>query len=116
MLEFAAPGGFDPGTMAVGLRRLLGEVQLRRRRREVLLDLLPKSISTVTLALTGPQRMAYRRAEEEGVVWLRSLGTELRVSHVLELILRLKQICNFCPESGQSAKFTDLRNRLAVLT
>lgn len=101
--------------MAVGLRQLLGEVQLRRLRRDVLPDLPPKFVSIVTLDLTGPQRSAYRRAEEEGVVRLRSLGTELRITHVLELILRLKQICNFCPESGQSAKLEDLRNRLSVL-
>jgi len=88
---------------------------LRRRRREVLFDLPPKLVSTVTLDLSGPQRVAYRRAEDEGVVWLRSLGRELRVSHVLELILRLKQICNFCPESGKSSKFADLRSRLGAL-
>lgn len=116
VLEFAAPGCFDPGAMAVGLRRLLGEVQLRRLRREVLPDLPPKFVSTVTVDLTGPQRRAYRRAEEEGVVWLRSLEAELRISHVLELILRLKQICNFYLESGQSAKFINLRNRLSALT
>jgi SNF2 family DNA or RNA helicase len=115
VLEFAAPGRFDPHAMAVGLRRLLVEVQVRRRRQEVLHDLPPKFASTVTLDLTGPQRRAYRRAEEEGVVRLRSLGTELRISHVLELILRLKQICNFCPETGQSAKLADLRARLAAL-
>ncbi len=101
--------------MAVGLRRLLGEVQLRRRRREVLFDLPPKFVSTVTVDLSGPQSVAYRRAEEEGVVWLRSLGKELRVNHVLELILRLKQICNFCPASGRSSKFSDLRSRLTAL-
>src|SRR5260370_15331759 len=33
LLEFAAPGRFDPDAMAVGLRRLLDAVQLRRRRR-----------------------------------------------------------------------------------
>jgi SNF2 family DNA or RNA helicase len=115
VLEFAAPSRFEPSAMAVGLRRLLGEVQLRRRRREVLFDLPPKFVSTVTVDLSGPQSVAYRRAEEEGVVWLRSLGRELRVSHVLELILRLKQICNFCPESGKSSKFSDLRGRLAAL-
>jgi SNF2 family DNA or RNA helicase len=74
VLDFAAPGHFDPGAMAVGLRRLLGEVQLGRCRRDVLPDLPPKFISTLTLDLTGPQRTAYRRAEEEGVVWLGSLG------------------------------------------
>jgi SNF2 family DNA or RNA helicase len=39
----------------------------------------------------------------------------LRIRHVLELILRLKQICNFCPESDQSGKLADLRQRLAAL-
>jgi SNF2 family DNA or RNA helicase len=115
VLDFVAPGGFDPAGMAVGLRRLIGEVQLRRRRRDVLRELPPKFVSTVTVDLGGSQRRAYRRAEEEGIVWIRSLGTRLRISHVLELILRLKQICNFCPESGHSAKLADLRARLAVL-
>jgi SNF2 family DNA or RNA helicase len=115
VLEFTAPGRFDPDSMAVGLRRLLDEVQLRRRRREVLPDLPPKFVSTVIVELMESQKRAYRRAEEEGVVWLRSLGTELRISHVLELILRLKQICNFCPESGGSTKFIDLRNRIGGL-
>ena len=45
-------------------------------------------------------------------MWLRSLGAELRVTHVLELILRLKQICNACPRTGASAKLDDLRRRL----
>jgi SNF2 family DNA or RNA helicase len=101
--------------MVVGLRRLLGEVQLRRRRCEVLPDLPPKFVATTTIALTARQRAAYRRAEHEGIVWFRSLGTELHIGHVLELILRLKQICNFCPESDQSAKLADLRQRLAAL-
>jgi SNF2 family DNA or RNA helicase len=115
VLDFAAPGRFDPEAMAAGLRRLLGEIQLRRRRREVSPDLPPKFVATTTVALTPRQRAAYRRAEYEGIVWLRSLGKELRISHVLELILRLKQICNFCPESDQSAKLADLRPRLAAL-
>jgi SNF2 family DNA or RNA helicase len=115
LLEFAAPGRFDSRAMVVGLRRLLGEVQLRRRRQDVLHDLPPKFASTMTLDLTGSQRRAYQRAEDEGVVWLRSLGAELRINLVLELIVRLKQICNFCPESGQSAKLADLRARLTTL-
>lgn len=116
VLDFVAPGRFDTSAMVAGLRLLLREVQLRRRRSEVLLDLPPKLLSEITLDITASQRAAYRRAEDEGVVRLRSLGEELRISHVLELILRLKQVCNFCPESGQSAKLADLRTRLAALT
>jgi SNF2 family DNA or RNA helicase len=98
--------------MGVGLRGLMSRVQLRRRRAEVLDDLPPKFASVIGLDLTATQRAAYRKAEEKGTVWLRSLGRELRISHVLELILRLKQICNFCPETGDSAKLHDLRDRL----
>ena len=112
VLEFVTGGRYDPSTMAVGLRRLLAEVQLRRRRSDVLPDLPPKFSATVYLDLEPRQRVAYRRAETEGLMRLQSLGRDIRITHVLELILRLKQICNFCPESGESTKLADLRRRL----
>lgn len=115
ILDFVAPGRFDPSKMMVGLRQLLAEVQLRRRREDVLQDLPPKLSSTVYLELTPRQRAVYRRAEREGVMRLEALGRELRISHVLELILRLKQICNFCPESGELAKLADLKMRLDMI-
>ena len=115
ILDFVAPGRFDPAGMAFGLRRVLDSVQLRRRRRDVLRDLPAKRVSTVTLDLADAQRRAYRRAEEEGIVRLRALGQDVLITHVLELILRLKQICNFCPESDSSAKLHDLRARLGAV-
>jgi SNF2 family DNA or RNA helicase len=66
----------------------------------------------ITPDLLPAQRIAYEIAHHEGLVWLRSLGAELRVTHVLELILRLKQICNACPRTGVSAKLDDLFRRL----
>ncbi len=112
ILDFVAPGRFRPGTFARGLRRLLGEVQLRRRRADVLHDLPPKLPVQVLVDLEPRQRLAYERAEREGIIRLAGLGADLRINHVLELILRLKQICNFCPETGDSAKLIDLRERL----
>ena len=85
---------------------------MRRRRSDVLHDLPPKLPVEVLIELEPRQRAAYNRAEREGIVGLTALGTDLRISHVLELILRLKQICNFCPETGASAKLNDLRKRL----
>jgi SNF2 family DNA or RNA helicase len=63
ILDFVAPGRFRPGTFALGLRRLLGEVQLRRRRAEVLHDLPPKLPVQVLVDLEPRQRLAYERAE-----------------------------------------------------
>ncbi|MFZ1413251.1 MAG: DEAD/DEAH box helicase [Defluviicoccus sp.] len=116
VLDFVAPGRFDPSSYALGLRRLLGEVQMRRRRVNVLEDLPPKLSVPILLDLAPAQRLAYERAERDGIVRLASLGTELRINHVLELILRLKQICNFCPETGASSKLADLRDRLAEIS
>ena len=73
------------------------EVQLRRKKNEVLDDLPPKQETKLSVALGPRQRASYAKAEEEGIVYLKSLGAEVRVRHVLELITRLKQICNFDP-------------------
>jgi SNF2 family DNA or RNA helicase len=113
ILDFVAPGLYDSRAYVAGLRRALGVVQLRRRRTAVLPDLPPKTAFTIAPELTPPQRAAYEVAEREGLVWLRALGARVQIVHVLELILRLKQICNACPETGASAKCEDLRRRLA---
>jgi SNF2 family DNA or RNA helicase len=43
-------------------------------------------------------------------------GDTVTIVHVLELISRLKQICNVDPESGKSCKIDDIRDRLRALT
>ena len=40
---------------------------------------------------------------------LNSLGETITVQHVFELVMRLKQICNFDPLTGQSAKLEQLQ-------
>ena len=114
ILDFVAPGQLDRREMMVGLRRTLGEVQLRRRRAAVLPDLPPKTGSCVPITLGPVQRAAYDRALREGQVWLHSLGEDVQVWHVLELILRLKQLCNACPQTGESAKREDLVRRVTA--
>ena len=43
-------------------------------------------------------------AEEEGVLRLTELGEGATIQHVFELVLRLKQICNFDPATGASCQ------------
>src|SRR5207248_5949499 len=59
------------------------------------------------------QREAYDLAENEGVVRLNSLGDTISVQHVFELVMRLKQICNFDPLTGESSKLERLTADLA---
>jgi SNF2 family DNA or RNA helicase len=81
---------------------------LRRVKEEVMADMPPKIIQDVVLELTPAQREAYDRAESEGVVHLNELGDTITVQHIFELVMRLKQICNFDPLTGDSAKLERL--------
>lgn len=118
ILDFVSPRpkGNRRSAYPYELRSELGRVQLRRRKADVLPDLPPKLVSRVVLSLTPRQRASYDRAEQEGIFELRQKGDSIQIQNVLELILRLKQICNFCPATGQSSKLIDLRERLGILT
>ncbi|MCY7419528.1 MAG: DEAD/DEAH box helicase, partial [Chloroflexi bacterium] len=107
------PRGNTPGPALPARHQ---ELQLRRRKADVLKQLPDKQVIELELSLSGAQERAYRRAEQDGVVQLRAKGEELRIQHVLELIVRLKQLCNIDPVSGQSAKLDDLEERLGTLT
>lgn len=98
------------------LRSLHRELQLRRKKSEVLQDLPPKLVTKLHIALLPDQARSYQRAEQQGIVHLRALGTDVRVQHVLELISHLKQICNADPITGESGKFDDIEQRLETLT
>jgi len=97
------------------LRRAHAKLQLRRRKQDVLTQLPPKTSIEVPISLGTAQRSSYDKAERDGMIWLRELGQTVSITHVLELITRLKQVCNFCPETGQSAKADDIADRLGVL-
>ncbi len=90
-------------------------LQLRRRKADVLTDLPPKLIIDIPLEMSGPQRATYDRVQATGLLKLRALGPEIRVQHVLEMILRLKQVCNFDPVTGASVKLDDVGARMTDL-
>ena len=119
ILEFTRPLEQDgklprlvPGPELLEIHKKL---QLRRKKADVLRQLPPKIVSTIALPLVGRQQEVYDKAEKEGILQLREKGESIRIENVLELILRLKQICNFCPGTGQSAKLEDIQVRLATL-
>jgi SNF2 family DNA or RNA helicase len=120
ILEFVAPleEGATPKRLFPGpaLSERHRALQLRRKKAAVLPQLPPKLVSEVALTLESAQRQTYDHAERDGILHLREQGEDLRIENVLELILRLKQICNFCPSTGASAKLNDLIERLRTLT
>jgi SNF2 family DNA or RNA helicase len=77
---------------------------LRRTKDLVMKDLPPRLDRDEYLELAPAQRLAYDTAEKEGVVQLDQMGESISIQHVFELVLRLKQITNFDPLTGESSK------------
>ena len=107
--EFAAKGavtsGMTPREVRVGVKDLI----LRRTKDLVMKDLPPRLMRDAELALSPDQQLTYDGAEKDGVMRLDEMGDELTIKHVFELVLRLKQICNFDPATGSSSKIDRLK-------
>jgi SNF2 family DNA or RNA helicase len=108
IFEFLSPGYLHTGMTARAMSKSVGDHILRRTKDRVLTDLPPKMYRDAEIALSPAQQYSYERAESEGVIQLADLGSELTVQHVFELVLRLKQICNFDPATGDSSKLERL--------
>lgn len=108
IFDFLSPGylslGMRPRHMADAVRDHI----LRRTKDMVLTDMPPKLYRDAELELTAQQFETYQRAEDEGVLKLEGMGAEITIQHVFELVLRLKQICNFDPVTGASSKLERL--------
>ena len=105
-----------PGTSTAEMKpraigRAVSDYVLRRTKEQVLTDLPPKLFRDAELELTPEQAASYQLAEDEGVIRLREMKHEVTIQHVFELVLRLKQICNFDPATGESSKIRAARSR-----
>jgi len=90
------------------LQALANQYILRRTKDLVMKDMPPRLDRDATLELLPSQRCAYETAEKDGVIQLNDMGDEITISHVFELVMRLKQITNFDPLTNESAKFERL--------
>jgi len=104
LFEFVAPGHLDSRMAPRAMGAAVADHVLRRTKDKVLKDMPPRLNRDERIALGPEQRETYRRAEEEGVLRLEGMGREATIQHVFELVLRLKQICNFDTATGESAK------------
>jgi SNF2 family DNA or RNA helicase len=108
IFEFLVSGYLSPGLTPRRLRHATRDYIVRRTKDQVLTDLPPKLYRDATIELAAEQQLSYVRAENDGVVQLKKLGEAITIQHVFELVLRLKQICNFDPATGRSSKLDRL--------
>jgi len=108
IFEFLSPGYLRSEMSMSAISKATRDHMLRRTKDMVLEDMPPKLYRDADLELTPEQMATYEKAENEGVVQLENLDQQLTIQHVFELVLRLKQICNFDPATGASAKLERL--------
>lgn len=113
IFDFLQEGFLRPGMPPKQIAHEVRDHILRRTKDMVLTDMPPKLFRDEELELTPEQEETYRNAEESGVINLNKLGHSITVQHVFELVLRLKQICNFDPVTGASAKLERLEADMA---
>ena len=112
LFEFVAPGHLHERMPPKAMGAAVSDQILRRTKDKVLKDMPPRLNRDERIELGPEQRETYRRAEEEGVLRLADMGREATIQHVFELVLRLKQICNFDTATGESAKLDCLSAEL----
>ena len=108
IFAFVDPQRIPPETPTQRLPELTSDSILRRTKEDAAPDMPPRIYRDSYLELSAPQREAYDLAERDGVIRLNALNDTITVQHVFELVMRLKQICNFDPLTGQSAKLEQL--------
>ena len=85
---------------------------LRRCKRDVLKDLPPIIDQEIPIELQGQQQDAYFRAWESRWESFDSSPQSFSPANLFAIITKLKQLCNYDAESGESAKLDALLNML----
>ena len=89
--------------------KLLADVYVLRRTKDLVMkDMPPLLDREAFLELSPAQKYAYETAEKHGTMQLDSMGEEITIQHVFELVMRLKQIANYDPVTGESVKIERL--------
>jgi SNF2 family DNA or RNA helicase len=109
IFEFLAPGYLNREMKPRQMGRAAADYVLRRTKDKVLTELPPKMYRDADIELSPEQRATYELAETDGVLQLSEMGDSATIQHVFELVLRLKQICNFDPATGTSSKLERLQ-------
>lgn len=109
IFDFLSPGYLNSNMRPRAMGKAVGDYILRRTKDKVLTEMPPKLYRDADLSLTAEQQLSYKTAEDDGVMHLNEMGEEITIQHVFELVLRLKQICNFDPRTGTSCKLERLK-------
>ena len=112
IFRFVAPQLLRPGMSRDEIHATMQDHFLRRTKNEVLSELPPIIFRDIRLELGTHQRKAYDSVWSERSSSLDQRGGSARVAGMLALLTHLKQICNYDPTTGDSAKWDVLQGLL----
>jgi superfamily II DNA or RNA helicase/HJR/Mrr/RecB family endonuclease len=107
IFEFVRPGLLARDDQSYVTQRI-HPYMLRRRTEEVMPELPEKSEQDIPIKLDAEHQATYDQLQKDWVLELNNKGDSITVTHVFQLITRLRQICNFEPQTGTSAKLDTL--------
>ena len=112
IFRFLAPQLLRPGMSRDEIHVTMQDHFLRRTKAQVLSELPPIIFRDIRLELGTYQRQVYGTVWSERLSRLDQRHGSTRAASMLALLTRLKQICNFDPTTGDSAKWDALQGLL----
>ena len=105
---FLSPGLVDSGMPPAEVHRRIQPHFLRRRKKDVLSEMPPIIMQDMMLELAGAQEAAYTDLWLARRARAKQNGVPVSDGALFTLITKLKQICNYEPDSGESVKLEAL--------
>ena len=112
IFRFLAPQLLQPGMSRDEIHLTMQDYFLRRTKAEVLSELPPIIVRDIRLELGTYQRQVYESVWSERLGRFGQQHSSTRAANMLALLTHLKQICNFDPTTGHSAKWDALQGIL----
>ena len=109
IFRFLAPQLLRPGMSRSEIHATMQDHFLRRTKAQVLSELPPIIVRDIRLELGPHQRQVYESVWSKRLSSLDGQHGSTRVVSMLAVLTRLKQICNFDPTTGDSAKWDVLQ-------
>ena len=112
IFRFLAPQLLRPGMSRDEIHLTMQDHFLRRTKAQVLSELPPIIVRDIRLELGTYQRRLYGSVWSERLSSMSQRSGSTRIAGMLALLTHLKQICNFDPMTGDSAKWDALQGML----
>ncbi len=115
IFRFLAPRLLHPGMSRDEIHKTMRDHYLRRTKSQVLSELPPILVRDIRLELLPTQRHTYESVWSGRFSRLEEPRGFVRTASMLALLTHLKQICNFDPTTGDSAKWDALQGILEAI-